>query len=328
MLAAKEWIIKNQRGRRNLNESQRAMLGAKLEAIYAERAKQNMSVGGTKKGSANLPTHHARDEAASDVGVSSRSVGSAKKVLTGGDDALIESVEKGDIAVSVAEKLVGLSKDEQRDIAKKGKKAATKKADQLSRKKKPNQRDRAFDDLVLFTENSSGRKPDAVDPLWPNIDDNSLDWIITAPPTDDENKNAFEQLEEFALRALKPGGSLICITDQIHQKEAGFRLAFDLMYQWTLAIVTDDKANETLDGGEVMSAWRPALWLTKGEPCFTDPFPDVLDAYADDEVFGSGTSCDLRCIRSVRERVTNPGDKVCDPYRLNREHADMEGSRS
>jgi len=40
LTAAKIWMIKNQRGRRNLNESQRAMLAVKLAALYAEQAKE------------------------------------------------------------------------------------------------------------------------------------------------------------------------------------------------------------------------------------------------------------------------------------------------
>jgi len=37
---AKIWIIKNQRARRNLDESQRAMLAVALKDLYAEEAKQ------------------------------------------------------------------------------------------------------------------------------------------------------------------------------------------------------------------------------------------------------------------------------------------------
>ena len=56
--AAKAWIIKHQLGRRNLNESQRAMLATTLEEIYAARSVQRRQATQIKDGrppvSANL----------------------------------------------------------------------------------------------------------------------------------------------------------------------------------------------------------------------------------------------------------------------------------
>jgi hypothetical protein len=103
---AKIWIIKNQRARRNLNESQRAMLAVTLEALYGEAAKQRKGMR-TDLG-LNLEQSVAgrsAKKAAKDMGVSHQTVSYAKKVEKKGIPELARMVESGDIAVSAAAKL-------------------------------------------------------------------------------------------------------------------------------------------------------------------------------------------------------------------------------
>ena len=78
---AKIWMIKNQRGRRNLNESQRAMLAVKLEALYSVPAKERMGTR-TDLGQNLDPCEAGRsaEKAADDMHVSHQTVSYAKKV--------------------------------------------------------------------------------------------------------------------------------------------------------------------------------------------------------------------------------------------------------
>ena len=102
----KIWIIKNQRGRRNLTPSQLSMLAVKLEAIYSEKAKENMGTRtdlGQDLGQGE--GGRSAEKAAEDMGVSHQTVSFAKNVATKGIPELSQYVESGDLAVSAASKI-------------------------------------------------------------------------------------------------------------------------------------------------------------------------------------------------------------------------------
>jgi hypothetical protein len=114
---AKIWIIKNQRGRRNLNESQRAMLAVKLEAVYSEKAKENMGARtdlGQDLGQGE--GGRSAEKAAEDMGISHQTVSFAKKVATKGIPELARRVESANVAVSAASKVAALPSETQEKI--------------------------------------------------------------------------------------------------------------------------------------------------------------------------------------------------------------------
>jgi len=116
--------------RRHMDESQRAMVAARLEKMFKEDAGKAKRAGNVKggvhsgesrraetKSPANLPTTsvEAREEAAKLMNVSGRSVNSASRVLRNGCDELVKAVESGSIAVSKAERISSLPMEEQQD---------------------------------------------------------------------------------------------------------------------------------------------------------------------------------------------------------------------
>lgn len=103
--------------RRHLDESQRAMVGAKIA---------NLQNGGDRltEQSANLQSGSVtRKQAANLMQVSERSVNKAKKVQKEGADELIEAVDKGEVSVSAAANIIDLPKKEQAKLAEQGKPA-------------------------------------------------------------------------------------------------------------------------------------------------------------------------------------------------------------
>ena len=114
---AKIWILMNQRGRRNLNESQCAMLAVKLEGIYSQQAKERMGTR-TDLGQklAQCEVGRSAEKAAKDMGISHQTVTFAKKVAAKGIPALAKMVESGDIAVSAASKVASLPQETQQVI--------------------------------------------------------------------------------------------------------------------------------------------------------------------------------------------------------------------
>jgi hypothetical protein len=93
------------------------MLGARLEGLFAEAAKARMLAGkpaadpGENLRQGRAP--RASDEAAASVGVSGRSVQTAKRVLERGAPELVAAVDSGSIAVSAAATLADAPHEEQ-----------------------------------------------------------------------------------------------------------------------------------------------------------------------------------------------------------------------
>lgn len=112
--------------RRHLTESQRAMIAARLEPMFAEEARKRQVEAGRaskpgQKGVATLPqapTPKSRDKAAQAVGVGGRSVGDAKRVIEGAVPGLVAAVDAGELAVSDVAKAVRLDRADQNRIAK------------------------------------------------------------------------------------------------------------------------------------------------------------------------------------------------------------------
>jgi N6-adenosine-specific RNA methylase IME4 len=92
--------------RRHLDESQRAMVAARIATLQ-------LGANQHTRGSENLPT---QVQAAELLNVSDRSVRSARTVQAAGASELVEAVDRGDLKVSVAANIATLSKEEQRAI--------------------------------------------------------------------------------------------------------------------------------------------------------------------------------------------------------------------
>ena len=116
-----EYVLSVNLRRRHLNESQRAMVGARLKPLFEEEARQRKLSGKRADLSANLRQGRSSESAAALASVSARSVETATAVLKRGASELIELVESGKVAVDQAGYLAKLPKREQKDIIAKGK---------------------------------------------------------------------------------------------------------------------------------------------------------------------------------------------------------------
>lgn len=118
--AAMAWMIRNQRGRRNLSKSQLAMLAVALEALYAVAAREREYGGKAVDPVANLPqgeTGKAREHAARDMGVSPRSVQTAKYVVQEAAPELADAVRAGDVSLHAATQIMHAPPEEQSELA-------------------------------------------------------------------------------------------------------------------------------------------------------------------------------------------------------------------
>jgi protein gp37 len=146
---ALELVRRENFDRNHYNEAQRAMVGAKLKALFEEQAKKRQieaakksgntafvrafeqlddsnkdCVTETKKVVANLPEPYdagrSRDKAAEVANVSGRSISDASKVIKNGAPELVQAVEQGQIAVSTAATIAQLPKAEQKRVVESG----------------------------------------------------------------------------------------------------------------------------------------------------------------------------------------------------------------
>jgi N6-adenosine-specific RNA methylase IME4 len=100
------YVISLNLRRRHLNESQRAMVAAKLATLSQGRpSKEKSPIGDLKQA-----------EAAELLNVGKRSVERAADVREGGAPELVRAVERGDVSVSAAADIATLSKDKQREL--------------------------------------------------------------------------------------------------------------------------------------------------------------------------------------------------------------------
>ena len=111
-----EFVVSLNLHRRHLNESQRAMVAARLA---------NMVVGGCETNSANLQNCQpvSQSDAARLLNVSTRSVTAATKVKEEAAPEVVKAVECGSVSVSAAASITSLPKEEQSELIQAGPKA-------------------------------------------------------------------------------------------------------------------------------------------------------------------------------------------------------------
>ena len=102
--------------RRHLNESQRAMVAARLKPMFEKAAQARMKAGKAQEPSAKESKGKAAQEAAETMNVGTRSVEHAARVLELATRELVRAVDTGEVAVSAAVKLAKYPEELQRKI--------------------------------------------------------------------------------------------------------------------------------------------------------------------------------------------------------------------
>lgn len=113
--AAKEWIIKNQFGRRNLGNYDRSILALKLKDLFAAKAKENL-VTHTKEGyQKSDKAVHASKELAKIARVSHDTIAKVEKIEKQATPEIKAQVQRGDISINQAyQKIKGEIKRQER----------------------------------------------------------------------------------------------------------------------------------------------------------------------------------------------------------------------
>ncbi len=146
------------------------------------------------------------------------------------------------------------------------------------------------------------------------IEDESVDVIVTDPPYPREYIPLYEDLSLVASRVLKQGGSLIVMIGQSYMPEVIERLGQHMNYHWCMSYQTPGGQSPQLFQKRVNTFWKPVLWYVKGE-YKGDYIGDVLKSpvNANEKNYHEwGQS--LGGMLEIVERLTNPGDVILDPF--------------
>lgn len=148
----------------------------------------------------------------------------------------------------------------------------------------------------------------------PEVEDESVNWIITDPPYSEEFLPTYSNLSALAARVLKPGGSLLAMAGQSYLPDVMARLSECMTYHWTVAYLTPGGQAVQVWPRKVNAFWKPVLWYVKGE--YTgDWVGDVTRSAVNDNDkrhhdWGQSESG----MADLIERFTKPGDTILDPF--------------
>lgn len=140
-----------------------------------------------------------------------------------------------------------------------------------------------------------------------------VDVIITDPPYPREFVPLFGDLSALAAKVLRPGGILAVMTGQSWLPDYMAELGRYMRYRWTCAYVVSGPRNR-VHAARVGTGWKPVLLFSRpgdeGHPFLLD---DVFASGDDDKRhhhWGQSESG----IAALVERLTQPGELVCDPF--------------
>jgi len=147
-----------------------------------------------------------------------------------------------------------------------------------------------------------------------DIEDNSIDLIVTDPPYPKEYLPLYRDLAVFAARVLKPGGSLVAMAGQSYLPEIFELMKVDgLQYNWTISYLTPGGQAPQLWQRKVITFWKPVLWYTKGKN--ERWVGDVVKSAVNDNdkrfhFWGQSESG----MGNLISKVSSVGDIILDPF--------------
>jgi hypothetical protein len=160
------------------------------------------------------------------------------------------------------------------------------------------------------------------------IEAESLDVIITDPPYPREYLSVYNDLANFAIHALKPGGSLIAMVGQYYLPDILVTLQKEpLKYHWlSCYYIPGDTAK--IWHRRIGASWKPLIWFVKGK--YTGPWKkDVIkdegipdkDNKGEDIFVGNGKDKKhhewgqpVHDMVNIIEHFTQSGQMICDPF--------------
>jgi hypothetical protein len=286
---AKVWMINNQLGRRNLPAYVRVDLAmARAGVIEAKAKEKQRKSGGSVIQKSEEPPISTLHEIAAIAGVSHDTVAKVKKIKEKAAPEVIAKLRANEISINQAHK--DIVKEEKREAKKQEMLAAVEEM-----VKTPE-----FDGVCEIWECSmadlfsSIQRPDAV---------------ITDPPYPEEFLPLYEELAKHCAKAKVP--VVAAMAGQSYLPHIYAAMSKHLKYRWTLAYMTPGGQAVQQWQAKVNTFWKPVLLF--GES--SEWFGDVATSKPNDNdkrFHGWGQS--ESGMADLVDRLTKPGQLVCDPF--------------
>jgi DNA modification methylase/DNA-binding PadR family transcriptional regulator len=147
-----------------------------------------------------------------------------------------------------------------------------------------------------------------------NLEENSIDLILTDPPYAKQYLYLWEELGELAKKVLKPGAFLIAYAGHLFLDEQKKALSQYLTFKWQKTVILKGPEFQILDGQEIRD--RPCLILYK-EPFNSEyenkRIPSVLYSDGIDKRFHPWGQA-VKDFVQLASWFSKEGDLVLDPF--------------
>ena len=275
------------------NESQRAMVAAKLANMREGRPGKTTPIGGV-----------SQSAAAKLLNVSPRSLQRAKAVYENVITTVVQRVERGEVAVAAATKLIGLPEVEQRRFVDASEATLRKQSAQAYRRRTA----RAATPIPNGMEYRIGDCRVVLNDIKPN----SVALILCDPPYADEADPLYEWLAGFAARVLVEGGSLIFIPGNFAMLRRGTMAEAAGLRFWS-PLVQLHTEPQRMYGRGVLINHKEVLWFTKGLRRGKSLVPTELRPVARDKELHPWSQADGG-IQPLIEHLTELNELIIDPF--------------
>ena len=289
--AVKEWMILNQFGRRNLSNYQRSVLALQLEDVFRAKAKekQKEAGGAVPQISAKAPIE-TRKELSKVAAVSHDTIAKVKKIQEKAPEEIKAKLSTGEVSINAAYKEI----------------------------KKEEKKEAIEEERRILAEEGSKKEIEIdfrlgdFEEVFLDIEDGSIDCIITDPPYPKEYIECWSKLSRFAKRVLKPNGFCIAYSGQMNLPEVMKRMNEHLDYYWTFSLMHTG-SRQLINGINLFCGWKPILVYQNNFSKIKKPIDDFINGTGIEKKYHKWQQAEIE-LNSIIENFTNIGDTILEPF--------------
>jgi len=298
-LDVKIWMVKNQFGRRNLEDFVKGELMKTLEDLEKQKGVQVYKEKAIFKGNQhsaplsiidNEPKHNTQKIVAEKLGWSTGKKAQFDVVVKKAPEEIKVKLRTGEVSINQAYQ--DIKKEEKQQI-------------------KTNERERLAEIGKTKKIDIDFRLGD-FEEVFKDIPDGSIDCIITDPPYPYEFIEVWSKLSRVAKRVLKPNGYCIAYSGQMYLPEVMQRMSENLDYYWTFAVYHEGQT-QIVNGINLMCRWKPVLIFQNGKKKIENTFQDYFIS-EQREKNGHDWQQSKSGVGYLIEMFTKEGDTILEPF--------------
>ncbi len=289
--AVKEWMILNQFGRRNLSNYQRSVLALELEDVFSKKAKEKQQeAGGAVRQKSDKAVIDTKKELSKVASVSHDTIAKVKKIQEKAPEEVKAKLRTGEVSINAAYKEI----------------------------KKEEKKEAIEEERRILAEEGSKKEIEIdfrlgdFEEVFSDIEDGSIDCIITDPPYPKEYIECWSKLSRFAKRVLKPNGFCIAYSGQMNLPEVMKRMNEHLDYYWTFSLMHTG-SRQLINGRNLFCGWKPILVYQNNFSKIKKPIDDFINGTGIEKKYHKWQQAEIE-LNSIIENFTNIGDTILEPF--------------